>query len=262
MKSMGLAALVAAMAVLVLAAPAGAAQKVPGRQIAVPKGHCVPPSGAYQTDRVIRLKSASRTEVTELMRGGVYRVTQCDAAGRLIRSQTVGRMKLKKGGVTPVILSSAKRSRGKVVSLTPVYAEPATAAEASAFRRKSIARALPQTRGTATQVGSGSLSTAGHGDDCHDGAYAYFGARVSGMEPYSIAVTTLPPGFNSDVIRQQYFAMRIVNGHDSWNFQTNGCGFEFRVNRWHSTYLGPTTLRANWPQGEGWDTQNVIDADF
>jgi hypothetical protein len=263
------AALAAAGALLVAAGPATAASPgvTPERRavsVKVPKGHCVPPTGVYNSTRVLRTRTSKATEVTELFGNGAYRVTKCDRKGKLRRSQTVARMKIPNGGRANVIITSSKRSGKHLINEEPLYAAPDNAQEASVFSREMTAGLLTKTKAKSVTVSRkrsarGGLRAADHGDDCHDPSFTYFGAWPTGVENYFIAVTTLPPGFTTDAAAQVFFADRIRNGHDVWNTRFSGCGFEPRIDRWQATFAGYTTSRAG---GGPSDNQSVQDGDF
>lgn len=256
---------------LIAAVPAGAAKKQQkidrphGAVAAVPKGHCVPIPGFYMADRVIRTRSASRSAVTELFADGSYRVTRCDAKGRLLRTQHVARMKVKHGGVQRVILSSGELD-GKHIRLgIPTYAAPDNAKEAAAFEKETRGRLMSRTKGDVVRVGrakkqGSTLRAAQVGGECSDGSWAQFtNPRISGVENYHINIATMPSD-GGDLVKQQEFAMRIVNGHDVWNFRI-GCK-ENRLDRWQSVYAGETGTIGGYWAGLPPDGMNVIDGWF
>lgn len=212
---------------------------------------CSPP-GFVEAERVARAdRPNDRSEVTQYIRGGIYRVTRCDSAGNVEIVQTVAPILDPDGGTTMVPIeigepahelyftygdptdpgwSQEFRLARKALMDRVIPPTPGPRASSTRFRRGgSSARRAPGSsrRGTATGPRARAAS-----DQCSAGGYSHLGGRWANRY-YQYRVNLGSFGNNEDTRKA------MINGHHNWDYTYNDCGFGDQ-NNITSDYLGTT----------------------
>jgi hypothetical protein len=235
----GVAALVAGGWMLALAAAPPAADAA----------LCAPPGPWLSTDVVRADRAGGSSEVTELLRGGGYRVTRCGAGGALRVSQTLTPIADPDGGV---VLVPTERDEPGVHS-SALYGNPSDRAWAAAFRasrralRASVIAPTPgaTSRGRAS-AGSGAARESSvadpaaatiAGDACTNGQYNTWQSAWTGRS-YNYYINRTRFAYNDAIIAS------IVAGHRAWDTTYNDCGFGDITNL-VSYHIGSTAATAH-----------------
>jgi hypothetical protein len=202
------------------------------------------PGGYAGAQRVVTTPKPSGYNVTAVYGHGVYHVSRCDSAGRLVEGQTVAPIS-EPGGDVALVPSTYSTPRGDASVLYGDPHDPAWARAWAAGGERVKDSVLPPPRGVDVDVpdelpapGAAQVRAAQADDACRNGAFVRYGA--SALWParrYSYRINGASFGNNAATRRS------IVAGHRTWDETRNDCHFRDQSNI-VSGYLGLTTRHA------------------
>ncbi len=254
MRTLRLLAVPAALAAFGGAAPAAAEAPQPGR--------CEPPTALRTTDIERERRADGRSEITEYLARGEYRVTRCDSDGELLVSQTVSPIRAPDGDVALVPTEIERPG----VTVSVLYGDPDDPVWAADFRAKeaplraaTIAPTEPLeappsaliTETDAASPGSSSARPLGElfaraaasNDTCTNPQFRTFGGTFQ-TRKYNYYINRERFNYNATTTGE------IVRGHTNWDKTHNSCGLNDITNL-KSNYLGGTsaTVHPDDPDG-------------
>jgi hypothetical protein len=204
------------------------------------------PAGYAGAERVVRTPGAQGYEVTAVYGDGVYHVSRCDTAGRLVEGQTVAPISEPDGSVA-LVPSTYSTRQGDASVLYGDPRDPVWARAWAAGGERVKASVLPPPRGVdvnapkvvaAPATGPAQAQAAQADDACRNGAFVRYGATAFWpARRYSYRINGASFGNNAATRRS------IVAGHRTWDDTRNDCHFRDQ-NNIVSHYLGLTTRRA------------------
>lgn len=212
---------------------------------------CESPGGERSSDIARADRPDGRSEVTEYLPNGAYRVTVCGRGGGLAISQTVAPVQDPDGGTTMVpIARTEPEFEFQVLAGDP--SDPVWAEDFRRHRAELKGSVIPPTPrqggggGSGSQPGGtppgeqqqdGPTTLAAPGDSCTNGQYSLKGGGWAGR--YFSYRINLGSFGNNDATRAA-----MVAGHHNWMFTRNDCGFGDQ-NNITADYAGSTSQGAH-----------------
>jgi hypothetical protein len=180
---------------------------------------CRPMGGMQSSDFESASLPGGRSELTEYMPDGGYRVSRCAQDGRLERAQVEAPLPGREGSeLLPVATFQSDGAKGGSLIAVTYMADAAgvlvtSPAVEPAPQPGTNADVLPPTeyRRPATAL------TVQSNANCSQDGYSFTGLQVNFAYSYSARVASMP---NGDADR-----VAITRGHHTWNNTANPCGF-------------------------------------